>query len=741
MSMRKIQYTIKRRWILSFLLMLALPVAIMVASFSMVNTIVNRNVDEYNYEKLLKSKNNIDVLLTQVNTMCQGVVENRSINPLLYEGADAANAYKAVSALKSICAHNENIKNILVVSEKNDVVVSSDGATRIKFYLHSRFEDEEDIEAANKFFHSEFKGTFILGNMGNYVGENVLPLYAKSVHINGIKTNIFFLIDVSKLFALQSEKENFCIVDAENNVVSIKNAKSLEEIKYEKMTSDNGKLEIKDDVIMLYIDSDVADWKYVMTSSSKVFMHGVDKVTGISMIALFLSLLFGVMLAVVLSKHNYMPVRSIVDEMKKIEKQTDSGDEYAYITKVMNSIIEENKRLNTSGYRQERILRERYLEKLLVYNVYDSSIKRKLETCNVIIKTEYFAVVRIVIGGCEPAGFENDTDVQLFAVKNVAEEIMSYEYNAYVTECNGDVFVIVNFEKEENSNVLEPVAGKVVNTLREVLGFEADAIISRMHTTFAGIHVAYNETIDAEEYKTKSDYCEVILCDNIESDSIQDYYVYPIDVENRIIRSILLGEYEKTCEMIDEVYEKNSKPGTHNKAVIKFLTYEVIGTVIKAISEAERNAREKIPERTIVLPELVQSASAEETKCQIYSVIKLLCDFVREKITQKDDISHRIKNIIHSNYMDQNLNISAIADKMNMNASYISRIFKQETGHSLMDYISSIRVEAAIKYMSENKKVNMEKLSEMCGFSNTRTFRRVFTKHTGLSPTKYSNHN
>ncbi len=739
--MRKIQYTIKRRWMLSFLLMLALPVAIMVASFSMVNTIVNRNVDEYNYEKLLKSKTNIDVLLAQVNTMCQGVVENRSINPLFCEGADAIDIYNAVSALNSICAHNENIKDILVVSEKNNIVTSSAGATKIKYYLHSRFEDATDFENANKLFQKEFKGTFILGKIGDYVGNNMLPVYARSVYQNGIKTNIFFLIDISKLFALQSKEENFCIVDVDNNIVSIRNEESVKEVKYENMTLDNGKLKIRDNVIMLYKDSDIADWKYVMTSSSKVFMNGVDKVTVISMIALFLSLLFGIALAVVLSKHNYMPVRSIVDEMKKNGAQTESEDEYAYITKVVNSIIEENKRLNASGYRQERILRERYLEKLLVYSVYDSSIKRKLENCNVIMQTEYFAVVRIVVKGCEPAGFENDTAVQIFAVKNVAEEIMSEEYTVYVTECNGDVFIIVNFEREEQSGILKPVAEKVVNTLREVLGFEADAIISRMHTTFAGIHVAYNETIDAEEYKTKSDYCEVIVCDSIENDNIQEFYTYPIDVEKRIIRSILLGEYEKTCEMIDEVYEKNLRGGAHTKVVIKFLTYEVIGTVIKAVGEVERGAGEKIPEGTIVLSGLVQNTSVEKIRSQIYNVIKLLCEFVREKITQKDDISNRIKNIIHNNYMDQNLNISAIADKMNMNASYISRIFKQETGQSLMDYISSIRVEAAIRHMSENKKVSMEKLSEMCGFSNTRTFRRVFTKHTGLSPTKYSNHN
>ena len=74
---------------------------------------------------------------------------------------------------------------------------------------------------------------------------------------------------------------------------------------------------------------------------------------------------------------------------------------------------------------------------------------------------------------------------------------------------------------------------------------------------------------------------------------------------------------------------------------------------------------------------------------------------------------------------------------MDMNAAYVSRVFKNETGEVLLDYINNVRVEEAKRILKEEKRISMEELADSCGFSNVRTFRRIFTKYTGASPTKY----
>ncbi|WP_416054312.1 helix-turn-helix domain-containing protein [Fictibacillus sp. KU28468] len=88
------------------------------------------------------------------------------------------------------------------------------------------------------------------------------------------------------------------------------------------------------------------------------------------------------------------------------------------------------------------------------------------------------------------------------------------------------------------------------------------------------------------------------------------------------------------------------------------------------------------------------------------------------------------------NNLHLELNLDTLSSLVHLYGQYLSRLFKQETGCTITQYITVCRLEKAKKcfiYSSENA---ME-ISEKCGFSDPNYFARVFKKYEGVTPTQY----
>ncbi|MGT2750301.1 AraC family transcriptional regulator [Streptococcus orisasini] len=102
---------------------------------------------------------------------------------------------------------------------------------------------------------------------------------------------------------------------------------------------------------------------------------------------------------------------------------------------------------------------------------------------------------------------------------------------------------------------------------------------------------------------------------------------------------------------------------------------------------------------------------------------------------QTEHYIHQVLKIIHSQY-DKPLRVAKIAEKMNLNRSYLYKIFKEETGCSIKDYILQIRMEKSSKLL-QNPELNISEISHSVGFSDPLAFSKAFKKYFQTSPSQY----
>jgi len=94
-----------------------------------------------------------------------------------------------------------------------------------------------------------------------------------------------------------------------------------------------------------------------------------------------------------------------------------------------------------------------------------------------------------------------------------------------------------------------------------------------------------------------------------------------------------------------------------------------------------------------------------------------------------------ICSFINEHYTED-LTRELLASSIEMNPDIFSRMFNLYTGRTLPDFINSLRIEQAKKYLLETD-ITVSRISINTGYENLRTFNRVFKKITGMSPVEY----
>ncbi len=87
-------------------------------------------------------------------------------------------------------------------------------------------------------------------------------------------------------------------------------------------------------------------------------------------------------------------------------------------------------------------------------------------------------------------------------------------------------------------------------------------------------------------------------------------------------------------------------------------------------------------------------------------------------------------------HLHTRITIETLAEHVQLTPSYLSRLFKKETGSSISSYIQSKKVDTA-KNMLIYSNYSLSQIASTLAFSNQSYFTEIFRKHTGMTPSNY----
>ncbi|OMF23511.1 DNA-binding response regulator [Paenibacillus sp. FSL H8-0548] len=99
-------------------------------------------------------------------------------------------------------------------------------------------------------------------------------------------------------------------------------------------------------------------------------------------------------------------------------------------------------------------------------------------------------------------------------------------------------------------------------------------------------------------------------------------------------------------------------------------------------------------------------------------------------------VIEQMKVILEEEY-GKNFEMERISETVGMSANYLSRLFKQETGMTLTDYLIDIRIEKAKQFLTDHPNLKNYEISQLVGYSDPVYFNKLFKKIVGETPKDY----
>jgi two-component system response regulator YesN len=206
--------------------------------------------------------------------------------------------------------------------------------------------------------------------------------------------------------------------------------------------------------------------------------------------------------------------------------------------------------------------------------------------------------------------------------------------------------------------------------------------------------------------------------------------------ERKLVGYIRLGEREKVKKFLNHVLGGIFLDRGNDLAMIKIRLLELLTGMCRVGLQAGAPA-ERITEQYFMAVNDLQQAVDDDV---IYSWTMDIFDRMMDEIyISRDNAEYNsVRQVIEylQQHYNEDLTLDDVARKVHISPSHLSRLFKDELGMTIIDYLTDIRI-AAAKQMLENSDLMVKEIAEKVGYQEASYFTRVFKKNTGVSPAEY----
>lgn len=209
--------------------------------------------------------------------------------------------------------------------------------------------------------------------------------------------------------------------------------------------------------------------------------------------------------------------------------------------------------------------------------------------------------------------------------------------------------------------------------------------------------------------------------------------------ENRMMQAVSQGNVHAVEQLFGSVsslvFEKRAQDPVRNMK-----NYLIIGNTLmrKAVEYGSVHPFYIDGASTGFAKKIEQIKSVADAGELMQDMVQRYCGLVKtHSMKNYSPFVQKIITIIDSD-ITADLSLGTFARNLNVNSSYLSVLFKKETGKTLTEYVSQKRIERAA-YLLRTTKLQVQTVAQHCGIYDVNYFAKMFKKITGKTPKEYRN--
>ena len=468
--------------------------------------------------------------------------------------------------------------------------------------------------------------------------------------------------------------------------------------------------------LITYTKIPTLKWNLISVTPYNVASKSISGVLVKVLLLCGLIVVIGIAVSIYLSKKFYDPVENLLEKLSEYEiQQTD--------------ILNENKRKFLSNFiNHSKELQETFIKK--GFDEYNINLSLTLPYLLILVKVDKKDTLP-----------ENTKDYNLtrFAVSNIAKEILQHRYSTefiYISE--DELLFIVNGDIDYDNyvDIIEKDLQDIQKYIYNYFNLTISISVSNKIVLYKNLQKSFEGLKEGAKNKFFHSNGSIITYEEVESRS-KVSYSYPEHKGKDIVSALTTGKIDKAKELYMEVIGELEKCNYATFEIYSTFLFWEVSQGIKNIKTSESNNWvEKLEAFTTEMTSVENLKTFNEVVFQIFEGIAE--SYKSHGSSKYENIAKNIMEIIDSKYSDINLSVEAVADEIGFTASYITKIFKQYTGKTVIEYINEKRIDNAKRLLTQTSE-SVAVIAEKSGFANITYFHRAFKKVVGVTPSVYRN--
>ena len=738
--------SVTMKWMMTFMLVIASCIVFVVFGYSYAERSTNNQIKEFNNELMNTRVNLFEEHMSNI-VNCMLNISQMEMLEEIAEFDTNLNIWqrdmvrKFTHDIKNVHIGGINTHSRMLYLPQKDCIVSN-----------------STLKSTQEFFKIwEFSGDYsawkkgILENDASFCYDPINELaYFRfngySTDKNRDKAVIIISVEKSELFKeiIGVDESDLVITDGGNRTICSASGKNYDDII--KNLDFSGKIQniIEGDMAISYRKAIGFDWSYVCITNMEKHAASQTRARWIMTIGIFIGIAAGLVFGYIISKENNKILFGLLKKLNA-DESSDTKNEYLHIYNTVNNIVSKSRENEIILYNQRKKRLDDVLRSLLHSEESLRRVEDELKGYGLETDLRYVCLAEVNITDCSDIFFdgestseESDLQIAKFIISNVFTDVFDTHIKMHPFE-NGEKRVILLFMSNDKAkgNIRELIEYGH-NVIRDDFNIDFKVYISCMDYAFSDIRRCYQDIRKIKEYSLLGDSDIVDVEDIVKNNTLNEYYYYPVELERAFISAIRTGNRDGAQEVINKIFDVN-KEVCITLRMVRILIMNIINSVVKNI-QIRNNAKEKFFGMFNDFCEELMDANLGDYN-MIREKLDNFVDYACENGSRADKesqivSSEEIKQYIEENYSDLNLNVNQIAMKYSIKQSVLSSMFKKQEGIGLLEYITSVRVEAA-KDKIRNTDESLKAIALKTGFASERTFYRVFEKYTGKKPGEY----
>lgn len=227
----------------------------------------------------------------------------------------------------------------------------------------------------------------------------------------------------------------------------------------------------------------------------------------------------------------------------------------------------------------------------------------------------------------------------------------------------------------------------------------------------------------------------VLLKENTEKE--QEYYYYPIMLEERLLNAVKSGDRESVHRQLKEVYETNVIDRNISPSMMHFMVNNLQCTVFK-VMHSLKNQVELDEQRIFAELELVNQETDILLRFQrINAIFGMLCEAAKPREGEQEmKQKQEMEAYIRAHYMDSDMGLAKAAEQFGYAGSYFSRLFKDLFGENFASYLERVRMDQVCVLLTQTSDT-LEQIARQTGYNSVSVMRTAFKRIKGITPNEY----